>query len=62
MPTRRISDAPLLTPCRHPDHAPPGMQVFEPGRYEHTCPACGRKTPFVVEPRGMLDMIRGWSR
>lgn len=36
------------TLCRHPEHSPPSMQVFEPGIYEHTCPGCGAKTIFNV--------------
>lgn len=45
--TRKIADAPSK-PCMHPEHNPPGMCVFEPGAYEHTCPGCGKKTIFVV--------------
>ena len=59
MPTRRIDD-PKDTwrglPCRHPEHRPPGMRVFEPGTYEHICPACGKKTVFVVSPRPTLGV------
>jgi len=32
--------------CRHPEHNPPTMIVLEPGLYEHTCPACGKKIIF----------------
>jgi hypothetical protein len=35
-------------PCLHPEHKPPQHMVFEPGTYEHTCPACGKKIVFVV--------------
>jgi len=45
--TRKIPYAPSK-PCMHPEHNPPGMCVFEPGVYEHTCPGCGKKTIFVV--------------
>ena len=44
--TRKIADAPI--PCNHPGHKPPGMMVFEPGTYAHTCPGCGKVTRFSV--------------
>ncbi len=47
MPTQKIADLP--TPCSHPEHNPPSLKVFKPGVYDHTCPACGLKQPFVVE-------------
>lgn len=47
MPTRKIADAPVV--CYDPDHLPPMFKVFEPGVYEHTCPACGLKTLFRVD-------------
>ncbi len=34
--------------CRHPEHEPPSMRVYEPGTYEYTCPHCGKKTVFTV--------------
>lgn len=34
--------------CNHPEHNPPSHRVFEPGTYEHTCPACGKKIIFEV--------------
>lgn len=43
---RRIGDVPV--PCSHPEHYPPSNMVFEPGIYEHTCPACGKRTEFTV--------------
>lgn len=46
MPTIKISD--LDFPCMHPEHNPPNMIVFDPGVYEHTCPACGAKMIFTV--------------
>lgn len=53
MPTRRIDDEdeswgskPKL--CLHPEHNPPGHMVFKPGKYEHTCPGCGRVITFYV--------------
>jgi hypothetical protein len=46
MPTKKIADLPGC--CRHPEHLPPMHQVFEPGIYEHECPACHKKTTFVV--------------
>lgn len=51
MPTRKIRDLPTVRRCRHPSHNPPGMRVFEPGVYEHTCPHCGQKQVFVVPER-----------
>lgn len=45
--TRKIADAPP-PPCRHPEHNPPGMMVWSPGMYEHTCPGCGNKQIFTV--------------
>lgn len=58
MPTKKIADLdeekprewkPISNPCQHPDHNVPGMRVFEPGVYEHTCPACGNVKRFVVQ-------------
>ena len=50
MPTRKISDPKedRQNVCRSGDHEPPQMMVFEPGLYEHTCPACGKRTVFRV--------------
>lgn len=57
MPTRKIGDLPKLPdgrhkppekPCFHPEHNPPSMKVYQPGVYEHECPACGRKLTFTV--------------
>ena len=31
------------------------MQVFEPGTYEHTCPACGYKTVFTVHGHFLMS-------
>lgn len=47
MPTRKISNDEQIF-CRHPEHNPPGMMVFSPGAYEHTCPACKKITVFRV--------------
>ncbi len=52
MPTRKIRDLPKSETCRHPEHNPLGMMVFEPGVYEHTCPSCGKKVQFVVRGIG----------
>ncbi len=57
MPTRKISDLPV--PCLHPRHHPPFLQVFPPGVYKHTCPACGTEQPFVVERLHWVDMPLG---
>lgn len=52
MPTRKIQDLrnDPAEPCRHPDHEIPTHQYFMPGKYEHTCEGCGRKTGFTVSP------------
>jgi hypothetical protein len=48
--TRKIStpeeDAKRL--CMHPEHNPAMLRVYEPGTYEHICPACGAKMVFTV--------------
>lgn len=60
MPTRKIADSPLTKMCRHPEHNPPGMQVFEPGTYEHTCPGCGHKMVFTVAGMTMYGNPMGY--
>jgi phage/plasmid primase-like uncharacterized protein len=47
MPTKKIADVPAT--CRHPEHNPANVMVWEPGVYEHTCPACGAKQVFTVD-------------
>lgn len=59
MPLRKLPDPEWWSEtvrehCRHPEHRPPNMIVLEPGVYEHTCPACGATTQFVVPPRSTL--------
>jgi hypothetical protein len=49
MPTKKITEPGSPVPCVHPDHNPPGHQVFTPGLWEHTCSACGRRTWFRVD-------------
>ena len=68
MPTRRIDDKenPWKVPprCRDREHVPPSMQVFEPGVYEHECPACGQKQIFVVPERptlGPFPALSAWD-
>jgi len=51
MPTRKVRDIDPQIVCRHPEHNPPGMMVYEPGEYEHECPGCGRIVHFTVWPR-----------
>ena len=46
MSIKKIAEAPKI--CTHPEHKPPSHMVFEPGTYEHTCPACGEQTIFTV--------------
>jgi hypothetical protein len=48
MPTRKIAELTQEELCTHPEHNPPQHMVFSPGTYEHECPACGKKTIFVV--------------
>ena len=47
--TRKIKEPPGMIPCNHPQHNPPSHMVFEPGLYEHTCPACGATMQFRVD-------------
>lgn len=53
MPTRKISDnrLPIAEVCLDPQHYPATMVVRDAGTYEHTCPACGKMTHFVVVER-----------
>lgn len=39
-------------PCNHPEHNPPMFMVYPPGRWRHTCPACGKVQEFEVYPEG----------
>lgn len=48
MPTRRIADLPAPEVCKHREHDAPKHMVFQPGEYEHECPACGAKYRFTV--------------
>lgn len=48
MPTKKIADCPVINICRHPDHNPPSMRLFEPGVYEHVCSGCGKRSVFRV--------------
>lgn len=34
--------------CPSPEHNPPSHLYLEPGKYEHTCPACGKTITFTV--------------
>lgn len=58
MPIRKIKHFPENQTCRHPEHNPPNMIVLEPGVYEHTCPACGKKQTFVVRPKPSMTYTR----
>jgi len=54
MPTRRIDkdEKPYLpAPCLSKEHEPPSNMVYQPGKYEHTCPDCGHVIIFMVEPK-----------
>ncbi len=46
MPTRKIADAEY--PCLDSDHNPPNNMCYPPGKYEHECPSCHKKTVFTV--------------
>jgi len=35
-------------PCHHPEHNVPMHISLPNGRYEHTCPACGKVTQFAI--------------
>ena len=54
MPTSKIKDLKEPVICRHPEHDPPNMMVYQPGVYEHVCPACGRKQTFTVRQKTWL--------
>ncbi len=43
---KKIADAPK--PCFDSEHNPPSHIVLEPGKYEYTCPSCGKVTIFTV--------------
>lgn len=62
MPTRKIKDFILgeahFRPCKHPEHNPPSMMVYEPGEWEHECPSCQHATRFNVFPTNMLSDVR----
>ena len=44
--TRKVADLPRV--CASAAHNPPSMMVYEPGIWEHTCPACGARQSFTV--------------
>jgi len=54
MGLRRIDDgqspytSPAAAPCISMEHYPPTQIFLQPGRYEYTCPSCGKKTVFTV--------------
>ena len=52
MTLRKIADLPV--PCRDPDHRAPKFVALAPGIYEHTCPSCGEKTVFTVDPSAIF--------
>ena len=35
--------------CISPQHNPPSHMDYRPGRYQWTCPACGRSVVFTVQ-------------
>lgn len=46
MPTIKIADP--IKVCMDPQHYAPNMMVYEPGTWQHTCPACGHSYTFIV--------------
>lgn len=50
MPLKKLDDDKTWSHkiCRSPEHNPPSMMVYPPGRYEWTCPVCGASTFFSV--------------
>ncbi len=56
MPTEKIDEVPKFKVCVHPEHNPPMFQVFEPGKYKHTCPECKYVQYFVVQPKICLNI------
>ena len=66
MSTKKISsDDPCSCdkkPCSHPEHNPPGMRVYSPGTYLHTCPGCGNEQTFVVHASHWCGPVCGWGR
>jgi len=43
---RKISDD--SKPCLSPAHNPPAHISLQPGKYEYTCPSCGKTVTFYV--------------
>ena len=48
--TIRIADAPNQANCTYPEHNPPTHAHYEQGIYQHTCPKCGHKKTFIINP------------
>ncbi len=46
MSTEKIGE--VSPPCFDSGHDPPGMMVYVPGIYRHTCPSCGKVVEFTV--------------
>lgn len=56
-PTSCLGDNPVhkrtppdMTICRNPEHFPPTLRVYGPGRHIHRCPSCGETTRFMIRP------------
>jgi hypothetical protein len=60
MPTRKIADLPKI--CRHPEHNPPTHMVYEPGIWEHVCPACKTVQTFTVSPPMLAGQLESRPR
>ena len=59
MPTRKVGEIDRLITCNDPDHDPPSMMVYPPGRYQHVCKFCGRTVFFTVYPTFISNSVQG---
>lgn len=48
MPLKKLEDH-SKKQCNHPEHEIPSNTVLDDGKYEYTCPACGKKEIFTVK-------------
>lgn len=64
MPIRKIHDTTwewLKKPCSDADHNVPDMMLLSPGKYEHVCPSCGKKTIFSIDDPKLEADGKGWA-
>lgn len=52
-PTQVVWTSTTEAPCRDKDHEP-DKRGLDPGRYEWTCPTCGKVTVFDVQGPGVF--------